>query len=174
LERKELNINNKHFIIVLFVILTVSVCFLSVQQATAQTDPATSKLQAANNAVDQAFNAVLDAEKAGANVTGLLAQLNTAQGLLAQAESSDRTGNTNTAATQADSVLPIAQQVTAAAQDAKQSAIVSERNGFWSTIALTVVGVFVFVLVLFLVWRRFKLRYLKNLSEAKPELVSSE
>ena len=169
-----MNVNNKHFIIILFVILTLSVCFLSVQQATAQTDSATSKLQAANTAVDQAFNAVLDAEKAGANVTDLLAQLNTAQGLLAQAENSDRTGDINTAATQADSVLPIAQQVTNEAQDAKQTAIVSERNGFWSTIALTVIGVFVFVLVLFLVWRRFRRNYIERLSEAKPELVSIE
>ena len=139
-----MNVNNKHFIIILFVILTLSVCFLSVQQATAQTDSATSKLQAAHTEVDQAFNAVLDAEKAGANVTDLLTQLNTAQGLLAQAENSYRTGDTNTATTQAESVLPIAQQVTAAAQDAKQSAIVSEQNAFWSTIAFTVIGVFVF------------------------------
>ena len=169
-----MNVNNKHFIIILFVILTLSVCFLSVQQATAQTDSATSKLQAANTAVDQAFNAVLDAEKAGANVTDLLAHLNTAQGLLAQAENSDRTGDINTAATQADSVLPIAQQVTNEAQDAKQTAIVSSQNGFWFTIALTVIGVFVFVLVLSLVWRRFKRNYIERLSEAKPELVSHE
>ncbi len=168
-----MNVNVKYFIIILFVLLTLSVCFLSVQQATAQTDSATSKLQAANNAVDQAFNAVLDAEKAGANVTDLLAQINVAEGLLAQAENSDRTGNTNTAATQADSVLPIAQQVTNEAQNAKQTAIVSSQNALWSTIALTAIGVFVFVLVLFLVWRRFKRNYIERLSEAKPELVSN-
>jgi CHASE3 domain sensor protein len=166
-----LNVNNKHFIIILFVILTLSVCFLSVQQATAQTDSATSKLQAAHTEVDQAFNAVLDAEKAGANVTDLLTQLNTAQGLLAQAENSDRTGVINTAATQADSVLPIAQQVTNEAQDAKQTAIVSSQNAFWSPITLTVIGVFIFVLVLFLVWRLFKRYYIERLSEAKPEVV---
>ncbi len=168
-----MNVNVKYFIIILFVVLTLSVCFLSVQQATAQTDSATSKLQAANTAVDQAFNAVLDAEKAGANVTDLLAQINVAEGLLAQAENSDRTGNTNTAATQADSVLPIAQQVTNEAQNAKQTAIVSSQNALWSTIVLTAIGVFVFVLVLFLVWRRFKRNYIERLSEAKPELVSN-
>jgi CHASE3 domain sensor protein len=173
-ERKELNINNKHFIIILFVILTLSVCFLNVQQATAQTDTTTSKLLAANTAVNQAFNAVLDAEKAGANVTDLLAQLNTAQGILAQADNSYRVGDTNTATTQATSVISIAQQVTLDAQNTNQTAIVSSQNGFWSTIALTVIGVFVFVLVLFLVWRRFRRNYIERLSGAKPELVSSE
>ena len=138
----------------------------------AQTDQTASKLQAANNVVEQAFNAVLGAEKAGANVTGLLAQLNDAAGILAQAENSYRTGDSNTAAAQADSVLPIAQEVTTAAQDAKQTALVSSQNAFWSTIAFTVIGAFVFVLALFLVWRWFKRSYIKSLSDAKPEVNS--
>jgi CHASE3 domain sensor protein len=169
-----LGTNIKRSIVALLIVLALSVCLLNVQQATAQTDQATSKLQSANDAVNQAFNAVLDAEKAGANVTDLLTKLNTAQGILAQADNSYRVGDNNTATTQAESVLPIAQQVTNEAQDAKQTAIVSERNGFWSTIALTVIGVFVFVLVLFLVWRRFRRNYIERLSEAKPELVSIE
>jgi CHASE3 domain sensor protein len=167
-----LGVNIKQSIVALLIILAFSVCFLSAQQVIAQTDPATSKLQAANDAFNQAFNAVLDAEKAGANVTDLLAQINVAQSILAQAENSYRTGNTNTAATQADSVLPIAQQVTNEAQDANQTAIVSEQNVFWSTIAFTVIGVFVFILALVLVWRWFKRRYIKNLSQAKPEVVN--
>jgi hypothetical protein len=142
--------------------------------AFAQTDQTALKLQVANAAVEQAFTSVLDAEKAGANVTDLLVQINTAQSILAQAENSYLTGNTNAAATKADSVLPLAQQVTLDAQNAKQTAIVSSQNAFWSTIALTVIGVFVFVLVLFLVWRLFKRRYIKNLSDAKPEFVSNE
>ena len=131
-----------------------------------------SNLQAANTAIEQAFNAVYDAEKAGANVTGLLAQLNAAEADLAQAENSYRTGDSNTAVAQANSVLPIAQEVTTAAQNAKQTATVSGQNAFWSTIAFTVIGAFVFVLALFLVWRRFKRSYIKSLSEAKPEVNS--
>jgi len=51
---------------------------------------ATLRLQAANTAVDGAFNAVLAAEKAGAKVTGLLVQLNVAEGGLAGAENAYR------------------------------------------------------------------------------------
>ena len=147
-------------------------CLYSGHYVFAQTDQTASKLQAANNAVEQAFNAVLDAEKAGANVTGLLAQLNDAAGILAQAENSYRTGDSNTAAAQADSVLPIAQEVTTSAQNAKQTALVSGQNAFWFTIEFTEIGAFVFVLALFLVWRWFKRSYIKSLSEAKPEVTS--
>ena len=142
--------------------LALCSCLYSEHYVFAQTDQTASKLQAANTAIEQAFNAVLDAEKAGANVTGLLAQLNVAEGDLAQAENSYRTGDFNTAAAQADSVLPIAQEVTTAAQNAKQTAIVSGQNAFWSTIAFTVIGAFVFVLALFLVWRWFKRSYINK------------
>jgi CHASE3 domain sensor protein len=157
--------------VTIFVFLALGSCLYSGHYVFAQTDQAASKLQVANNAVEQAFNAVLDAEKAGANVTGLLVQLNGAAGVLAQAENSYRTGDSNTAAVQADSVLPIAQEVTTAAQNAKQTALVSGQNAFWSTIAFTVIGAFVFALALFLVWRWFKRRYIKSLSEAKPEVT---
>jgi len=153
-------------------IIAFGTSFFTMHFAVAQTDQTASKLQAANNAVEQAFNAVLDAEKAGANVTGLLAQLNDAAGILAQAENSFRAGDSNTAATQADSVLPIAQEVTISAQDAKQTALVSVPNAFWFTIAFTEIGAIVLVLALFLVWRRFKRSYISKLQEAKPEVSS--
>jgi CHASE3 domain sensor protein len=167
-------VNNccKLLMVTLFVFLAFGSCLYSRQYVFAQTDQTASKMQAASTAIDGAFNAVLDAEKAGANVTGLLTQLNVAEGDLAQAENSYRSGGSNTAAAQADSVLPIAQEVTNAAQNAKQTAIVSDQNAFWLTIAYTLIGAFVFVLALFLVWRWLKRSYIKSLSEAKPELNS--
>ena len=166
--------NIKQSIVALLIILAFSVGLVSVPQAIAQTDQASLKLQAANDSVNRAFNAVLDAEKAGANVTDLLVQINTAQGILAQAENSYRTGNIKKAATQSDSVLPIAQQITTTAKNAKQDAIISIQNNFYWTIAFTVVSMLIFLEVLILFWLWFKRRYIKNLSEAKPELVSNE
>ena len=154
----------------MFVFLALCSCLYGEHCVFGQTDQTASTLQAANTAIDGAFNAVLAAEKVGANVTGLLAQLNVAEGDLAQAENSYRTGDFNTAAAQADSALPIAQEVTTAAQNAKQTAIVSGKNAFWSTIAFTVIGAFIFLLVLFLVWRWFKRSYVKSLSDTKPEV----
>jgi hypothetical protein len=153
--------------------LAIGSCLYSGYYVFAQTDQTASKLQSANTAVERAFNIVLDAEKAGANVADLLAQLNVVAGVLAQAENSYRAGDFNKAAIQADSVLTIAQEVTTSAQVAKQTALVSSQNGFWLTIAFTVIGAFVFVLVLFLVWRRFKRGYMKKLLGLKPEVVEN-
>ena len=157
--------------ITLLVLLMLSLCFLSFYPADAQTNQTASKLEAANTAVGQAFGAVLDAEEAGANVTDLMFRLNYAAGLLAQAENSYRTGNINQAFAQADNVLPNAQEITNDANEAKQAATISTQNAFWTTIALSVIGIVVFVLVLSLVWRRFKQYYIERLSEAKPEVV---
>lgn len=156
----------------LLAVLMLSLCVLCIYPVAAQTDQTTSKLQVANTRVNQAFSAVLDAEKAGANIADLLVQLNVAQGILAQAENSNRIGDINATANHADSVIPLAQQVTAAAQSAKQTALTSNQNAFYSTIALTIIGAFVFVLVFLLVWHRFKRKYIKNLSEAKPEVTN--
>ncbi len=165
---------NKHcklLFFILFVLVFLSCTFYHETNVFAQTDQAASKLQSANNLVEAAFNAVLDAEKAGANITALLNNLNNAENILAQAENSYRTGDLNTTLARANSIFPIAQEVITSAQDAKQTALVSGQNTFWSTIAFTATAGFVFVLVLFLVWRRFKRGYIDSLSEAKPEVV---
>ena len=146
-------------------------CFYSGPYVFAQTDQTVSKLQAANTAIDGAFNAVLGAEKAGANVTGLLVQLNVAADNLAQAENSYRAGDSSTAAVQADSILPIAQAVTDSAQDAKQAALVSGQYDFWLTIAFSLIGALALVLVLFRVWRRFKRGYMEKVPSLKPEVA---
>jgi hypothetical protein len=103
----------------------------------------------------------------------LLAQLSVAGGFLAQAENSYRAGDFNLAVVQADSVLPIAQEVTTAAQDAKQTALVSGQNAFWLTIAFTEVGASIFVLLLFLVWRSIKRGYMKKFLGSNPEVTEN-
>ena len=165
-------INNKLSAASLLTILLLSICLVAAQSVAAQTDDVTVKLQAANTAVEQAFNAVSAAEKAGANVTDLLNQLNGATDLLAQAQNAYRIGDNIESLNSANAVLPIAQKVTSQAQAAKESANVTNQNSFWSTIALAIMGSFVFILVLFLVWRRFKRKYINNLTDSKPEVNS--
>jgi hypothetical protein len=158
--------------ITLLCMLMLSLCFLSAQQATAQIDPTVSKLQAADNALNIAFNEILDAEKAGANVTELLSQFNCAAEILAQAGMDYRKGNFSDLESRVDSVLPIAQQITVSAQSLKQAAPASSQNSFWSLIAFTVVGIVVFLAVLYMSWRWTKQRYVKGLLNRKPEVVN--
>jgi hypothetical protein len=131
-----------------------------------------SSLADAEQAVGQAFNAVLAAEHTGANVTALLAELNDAAGFLAQAEMANRAGNLTAVASDVDSAILVASQSQAAAVDAKDTASVSGNASFSSTIIFSFLGAVVFVCVWFLVWRWQKRRYIRNLSDAKPEVTN--
>jgi hypothetical protein len=142
--------------------------FLSANSAEAQNNNEEPKLQTANNAIGQAFVDVIAAEKAGANVTDLIIELNGATGLLASAENS---GNSSSVADQLDSVISISQDVRTSALEAKQTANVSGQNAFWSNILLSVISALVFILSLFLIWRWLKKNYSKNLSDAKLQVV---
>ena len=169
---KQMNFRRNLSGIALLIIFTLFFCNLIICPVGADTDPTALKLQAANTAVNQAFDAVLSAEQAGANVTILLVQINEADSILGQAENSYRTGDFSTAAIKAESILPITQQITTSAQNAKQTAIISSQNSFWLTIAFTIIGMIILLQVLFLVWLWLKRRYIKNLSNAKPEVTS--
>jgi hypothetical protein len=145
-------------------------CLYSGHYVFAQTDQTSAQLQAANTAAGQAFNAVSAAEKAGANVTSLQNQLSGAIDLLAQAENAYRSGDNNLAISSANAVIPIARQVTVAAQEAHAKAVTPDETTLLLTISITIVAAVVFVLVLFLLWRWFKRSYLQNIYKTKPKV----
>ena len=157
----------------LLVIIMLSSAISGSGFTTAQTDDITTRWEVASSAVEQAFNAVLSAEKAGANVTGLLEQLTAATGLLAQAENSFRNGDKIAAANYAVQVIPIAQQVAGQATTAEESATVANQHVFEFTVTFVVIGSILFILGLFLVWRLFKRRYVNKMLEAKPEVTNN-
>lgn len=163
----------KLFFVFLSIVLMVGSCASKMRYAFSQEDQVESRLETASNAVEQAFRAVLDAEQARANVTGLLARLNVAAPLLAQAEIAVRKGNSSVVA-EADSVVSIAGEVEMAAVAARAAALGSGQDALYSTIAFSSVGAAVLVLVLFFVWRRFKQSYVRRLFEAKPEVSAGE
>lgn len=134
------------------------------------TDSAESKLDTANKAFEQAFRSVLEAENAGVNVTYIVNQLNHAAELLAQAENLYSVGDLETAGIHADSVILIAKDVSALAQDAKQSALITTQNNFWFTMVFTIIGICIFLFVLVISWRIFRRHYIKKLYTAKPEV----
>jgi predicted PurR-regulated permease PerM len=162
--------NFKYLAIITFFILALNLSFFHYQDALAQTDQTGIKLEAATASVNQAFISISAAEKAGANITSLLKQLNNANDLLAQAENAYRTGDNNATASDASAVIPITQQVTVEAQTAKQNALTSAQNSFWSSAVITLVVAVVFVSVLFLTWRWFRRNYIRHMSELKPEV----
>jgi hypothetical protein len=153
--------------------LALSSCFYSELYVFAQTDQTASKLQAANSAVGQAFNAVLDAEKAGANVTQLLVKLNTAGKFLAEAQNAYNSGTTANVTSMAENVRQIVEQVNGEALNLRDVSLVESQNSFWLVLIFSVVGAVVFGISLLTVWRRFKRAFMKKLLGLKPEVVEN-
>ena len=168
-----MNINRKTLVISLLVLLTMCVC-VDIHSVTAQTNAGQSTLNTTRFVIDQAFNGVLAAEKAGANVTELLSKLTSATDYLTRAESAYRNGNLTLVESNADAAVKIARRVTSDAQIAKEEAQNTVNNNFWLTIVLTIVGIIVLVLILFIVWRFIKRSYIKDPIESKPQVIIDE
>ena len=137
----------------------------------AQSDSAKSQLQNAANAFAQAFAAVSDAQKAGANVTSLVNQLNSAGSSLSQADMSYARGDFNGTIAAAAATILATQSIVPQAQNLKSSAQASGHDAALSSVAFSIIGVAVFLTVLFLVWRYVKNSYMRSILDARPEVV---
>jgi hypothetical protein len=137
-------------------------------------DEASSSVGKADVAVRQAFNATLEAERAGANVSGLILRLNEAGEILVEAEMALGNGNSSEAASKAGQCIGIAESVKGDADVLKASALDGARTVFWASLAFSVVGIAVLVAVLEFVWRRFKRGYVKKMLGLKPEVAHDE
>jgi len=137
-------------------------------------DEASSSVGEADVAVRRAFNATLDAERAGANVSGLILRLNEAGEILAEAEIALGNGNSSEAASKAGQCTGIAESVKGDADVLKASALDEAQTVFWTSLTFSVVGIAVFVVVLMLVWRWFKRGYVRKMLGMKPEVAAGE
>jgi hypothetical protein len=135
-------------------------------------DDASASVGNADAAVRQAFNAALDAERAGANVSGLIVRLNEAGAVLVEAEIALGDGNSSEAASKAGQCVGIAESVRTEAEALKTSALDGAQTVFWMYLTFSVVGIAVFVSVLALVWRRFKRGQVEKMLGMKPEVAS--
>jgi hypothetical protein len=130
-----------------------------------------SKIDEADNDLKQAFEAVLAAENAGANVSGLMARLNQAGVLLAQAEMAYRDASSAEAADKASQCLIALQGVSDEASALRDSALANSQQVFRQSITISSISAVVFLLMLVLVWRWFSRYYMRKLLKMKPEAV---
>lgn len=159
---------------ILVFFLGINYCFNSEINVLAQTDQANSELQTANKALDQAFNAVLEVEKAGGNVTLLLAKLNNVGNILADAQNALNSGNPANITSKLENAFQMANQISVEALNLRNVSLVESQNSLWLTLIFSVVGAVAFGISLLIVWQRFKRAFIKKLLEAKPEVVENE
>jgi len=119
-------------------------------------------IDTATSAMNQAFLSVLAVENAGGNVTELLGKLNSAGTLLAAADNSYNAGDTANADTFANRAFSIANQVSEEAIALSNLSMTQAVNNKLITIFISLGASIVFVVLMLLGWRRFKLVYNKN------------
>lgn len=117
------------------------------------TDIANSAIETAETAVISAFEAVTEAEKAGANVTGLLTNLTEAGEFLAAARMSQRNGDFDNATHLASLSRNIGEEVRISAYELKDLAWNEGLQRMWFTILGSVSGIILVVLGSLWTWR---------------------
>jgi hypothetical protein len=137
-------------------------------------DEASSSVAGADVAVRQAFNATVDAERSGANVSGLIFRLNEAGSILVEAEIALEDGNSSEATSKADQSTVIAQSVRSDADVLKASVLQEANVVFVSSLLFSVVGIAAFAVALMIVWSWFKRGYVRKVLGMKPEVASDD
>jgi hypothetical protein len=156
-----------------FLLVLVLACLFSHGVAIIRgADEASPSVAEADVAVRRAFNATLDAERAGANVSGLIVKLDEAGGLLAEAENAYKVGNFSEAVSKAEECSMLADGVIGEALSLKTMALADAQTAFWQNLTFSCVGGAAFLVVLFLVWGWFKRVYAEKLLKMKPEVAS--
>ena len=148
--------------------------FYSVNQVEAEDTQELSQLQQANDALQNAFVAVLEAEQSGANVTGFLSSLSVGSDLLMQAELSYRIGDIKEALSKTESVLEVAFELETEAIRARNLALFNSEGALYLSVVFSVLAGFSYFLALFFVWKRFKQYYFKRSLNSQPEVTTTE
>ena len=147
-------------LLVLFFVLAFSVSiFMPEIFASNSEDTATTSIDGAENALVSAYQAVLEVEQVGANVSGLLAQLNEAGEFLAKAHMAYRLESFDNATSSADQSKDIGIEVENKAYELKDSAWRENIQRMWLTIMGSVLGVILIGSGSFWVWHFLKRRY---------------
>jgi len=157
---EKLTAKSASILLVLLIILVLSASiFMSEIFASNSEDTATTNIERAENALVSAYQAVLEVEQVGADVSGLLAELNEAGEFLAEARMAYRLGDFDNATSSADMGRDIGERVEVKAYELKDSAWRENIQRMWLTIMGSVLGVIMIASGSFWVWRFLKRRY---------------
>ena len=131
-------------------------------------------VEEAEAAVVSAYEAVLDAEQAGAKVSGLLVRLNVAGEYLANAHIWLGLGDFDNATRLASLCDETAEEVRKGANELKNEAYGLRVTDLVVRMTGSIIGVVIIVFLSFLVWGAFRRRYHKRVLEMKAEVISGE
>jgi len=129
------------------ILIVTSLQFYSASSQTFET-PANQKIDEARTKLNQTFNATVAAERAGADVSEIVKQLNHALNYTVEAETALSKGDSEEAAFLAESAIQLSDQISSQAEDLRAQAETKGLIGLVApiaaAIALLFVGVFIF------------------------------
>ena len=166
--------SSHHKLLVISVLLLLLLPVFILEVSASSEDVATLAITQAEETLGSAFEAVWDAEEAGANVSGLLGSLNLGGEYLAEAHVWYRSGVFENASRFADLCVDVVGDVESEAFELRDEAKRSGEADFIVKMSLSVGGVIIFVFLGFLVWRVFRQRYCNRVLGLRPEVVSGE
>jgi len=163
----------RKFIVVFPVILVCLYSSLMLEGLASNGDVATLAINQAEDVVASAYEAVLGAEQAGANVSSLIVQLNDAGEFLAEAHVAYRLGDFDGAIVSANQCSAIGESVESEADDLRVQVYGSRVMDSWLTVAGSLVGVVLVVFGSYWSWRVFRRRYYREVLRVKPEVAEA-
>ena len=125
----------------------------------------------AENILSSVYVAVLEVEKSGGNVSGLLVKLDSGGNFLAEAQTCYRNGDFDGAVYYADFSVQSVERLLGEAEQLKALAMDEYKERSFQTVAASGVAVVVIVLGSVVGWRIFKRRYFEKVLKMKPEEV---
>lgn len=160
---------------VFLVFFTFVACVLVLGcSASSDKDRAVSTVDSAELAMGSAYDAVLEAEEAGANVSGLLVRLNAAAEYLAAANMCLRVRDFDGAFGNASFCVEALDGILYDAEVLRDRAIRERSQRSLMTISGSILCVVVVVCGCWLGWSFFKKRYYERVLEMRPEVVEGE
>jgi hypothetical protein len=143
--------------------MSLSACGINYQEATAT-------ISEAEQAIAVAFEAVLDAEQTGANVSSLLVRLNDEAELLSAARIAFEDGDHDEAARLSGLSSEVGTQVESDALILKDDARNAAANRYRLYLAISAVAMITVILATFLGYRFLRKRHFEHLLKMKPEV----
>jgi hypothetical protein len=155
-------------------LFVLALSILPLEGCAAGAEEAALAIERAEDIVVSCYQVVLEAESAGGDVSGLLARLNEAGALLAQARVSYGVGDFDGAVRSADLCYETGVEVRLEAHGLRRLAVEETAQRFRWTMIGSLVGVSVIVCAGVVGWLTFKHRYYRRILGMKPEVVSGE
>ncbi|MEM2868501.1 MAG: hypothetical protein QXR84_08500 [Candidatus Bathyarchaeia archaeon] len=120
--------------------------------------------------IEDAFKAVLSAESVGANVSDPINRLNLVGALLAETYMALRVGEISDAALKLEECIDIARGIKGEALSLREAALAEAEWLFKKNMTLSATGLAIFLTLLLILWRRFRVFYVRRLMNMRPEV----